>query len=312
MHAPCARRLPATWLSACALLAWTLGCPAAACARASCTSPRMGWDAGLPSRWQRSLLAACDALGTDRDVDPNVGIVASGRGAKLRLDVTADGRKTTRQVDRPEELLATVQALVLLPPAPPPPASVPRPEPPRERDALPPPTAAQRLERQRAPQVELGAVVMGRVALGPDYVSPALALHAGIRLDHLSLGLDMRWNPYQTSLTHPQAAGLEVESLGAGFFVTQRVIDAPTTALDLGGRVFLSADTLALEADETATENTTVDARLGVIARWLLGSPQSRWALELDAEVSPARLRTQGELPVFSIGLGGGGAWEVK
>lgn len=285
-------------------------------AQTGCTVPHVDWDDGLPIRWQRSLLAACDALAAGPGLEPDIEVRAARRGHVLLLRVkAADGRRAVRRVGRPDEVLVTMQALVLVPPtvvqasgqAKLPEAA------PKDAGYAPAVGAGpERAYRQRHLQVEIGAVLMGRLAFAPEYASPALALHAGLHLERYTLGLDVRWNPYQTSITRPHPVGLEVESLGAGLFVTRRVIDVDAIGVDLGARAFLAADTRAQELNEAATESTVLDGRIGMLARWSFGAPTARWALELDAELSPARLREHGDFPAFSVGLGGGGVWEVK
>jgi hypothetical protein len=241
-----------------------------------------------------------------------------GRGLQLEVS-TRDGRSATRQVHDPDELLMTLQALVLVPPSP----SAARSESvqpttleSKASASTPQPEAAAPSRYDSDPRkallVEIGAALMGRLGFLPDYISPALLLSVGMHLERFTLGMDVRWNPFQTLIARPHPTGLEIESLGAGFFAIYRMLDSEVTGLDLGVHAFLSADTRALEEDETATESTVVDGRFGVLARWGIGSRTGRWVLLLDAELSPARLRSHGAFPVCSVGVGAGGVWEVK
>jgi hypothetical protein len=312
------------WLRLCVLGCLSLAVPRSVRADAGCTRPQVHWRTDLPVHWQRALLAACDELAVDHGLDPSVEVRATQHARDVQLDVSAgDGRTATRTLHNTDDLLMTMQALLLLPPsqrprpepehraAPSPSSSIPAQTP---RSPLPPSAApAKRYdELHQAMQAEIGALVMGRLAFLPDYISPALCILLGLHLDRITLGIDVRWNPFQTLLVRPHPVGLEIESLGAGFFAMHRVLDADWLGLDLGLQAFLSADTQAWEVDETATENTEVDGRVGVLARWGIGSRSARWTIVLDAELSPARLRTQREFPAFSVGLGGGGVWEVK
>ena len=285
----------------------------------ACSQPRVHWRSDLPLHWQRALLAACDELVSAQglDTDARVDVHARQHGRAIELQVNAsDGRTATRSVDNADELLMTMQALVLLPPTQRSPASVPPPPtaaPVEHVDLQPSAAASQRYAAMRqALQVEISAALMGRIAFLPDYLSPALWLSVGMHLERFTLGIDVRWNPFQTLISRPHPMGLEIESLGAGFFVVHRVLDADATGLDLGVHAFLSADTRALEEDEAATESTRMDGRLGVLARWGIGSRTARWTIMLDAELSPARVKTHGDFPTFSLGLGAGGVWEVK
>lgn len=324
-HDPLVRAVPAqwgsrsSWLQTFAVMV-LLSCAASATtahADAACAQPRVHWRSDLPLHWQRALLAACDELASAPDLDTSVDVRASQRGRAIQLDVSAaDGRKATRGVDNADELLMTMQALVLLPPAQRTRAAAPvrvpvAPE--RAAELQPAAALAPRYGTLRQTlQVEISAALMGRLAFLPDYISPALWLSVGMHLSRFTLGIDVRWNPFQTLIGRPHPVGLEIESLGAGFYVVHRVIDEAWTGLDLGLHAFLSADTRALEENEAATESTTMDGRLGVVARWGLGSRAARWVLMLDAEFSPARLRRHGDFPTCSVGLGAGGVWEVK
>jgi hypothetical protein len=298
----------------CALQIWMVtSVTSRAAAEAACSSPQVHWSSNLHLRWQHALLAACDELGSSQSLDPDIRIVASARGQELQLAATStDGRTALRVVPSPDELLMTMQALALVPPATGSAAGERLAPTRRSQQSSAAPLPAAHAERYRHMPVELGIVLMGRVAFAPEYISPALALHAGLQLDSLTVGIDVRWNPFQTPFGRPSQPGLEVESLGAGLFVTRRLLDAESFGLDLGARAFLAADTRALEVNEAATEHTIIDGRVGLLARWSLGGPTARWALELDAELSPARLRAHEEFPAFSVGLGGGGVWEVK
>ena len=295
------------------------------CAQGACAQPRVRWRSELSLPWQRALLAACDELAAAQGLDRDVEVRATQHGRAIQLEVSAgDGRIATRRVDNADELLMTMQALVLLPPAERASASAARSQEPARVDVPSVPALAQPDDPQPAMprassgalrqtlQAEISAALMGRLAFRPDYASPALWLSVGLHLHRYTFGIDVRWNPFQTLISRPHPVGLEIESLGAGLFVVHRVIDADWTGLDLGLHVFLSADTRALEENEAATESTQMDGRLGVLARWGIGTPTARWMILLDAELSPARLSAYSDFPTFSVGLGAGGVWEVK
>lgn len=161
-------------------------------------------------------------------------------------------------------------------------------------------------------RVEFGAEVSGRLAWSPTYVSPALGLHVGFRIDHWMVGLDARSEPYQFPVGR-SPSGFEMDGFGAGIFLTYRVFDE-RVGLDLGARAFLGEENQALEMDELANQASVVDVRAGVIARLLLGSAAPRWTIGLDAELSPMRLRREFKiyqyLPGVSVGLAIGVALE--
>lgn len=298
--------------------------PATVTAQTACKDERVQVEGALSDQWLDAVIRLCDALAKMNDVDPSARLHIAQSDADLVVGaVVADGRVAVRRVQAPEELLPTVEALVVLPaqsaetatapavpaapPASPPPLVAPAPE----RIAAPAPSApaAQRL------RIEVGAEAVGRIARAPTYLSAGFELYAGLRTGAWLLALSVRFDPV-VELVHP-VHGFEVDTGGAGFVIARRVIEGPI-ALDAGLDTWLLAERqdYLIEGGHEASD-TDVDVRLGGLGRVLFGAPKLRWALSLQAEVSPLRLRrdlqvAEGlpKLPSWAIGLGFGAAWE--
>lgn len=285
--------------------------PAQLRAQPECAAPFIRIDDGVPASWDAALRDACERISTARDVDDAVTVAVRFQAPELVLVARRDdSRETTRAVRAPGELLTTLRALVMMPPGAT--QSTPRTAAVRGRTDERAPKRAPSppsLRRRNSVDVELGAVLMSRVAWTPTYLSPALALHVGFRLEGWTIGLDARSEPYQFSLGHTPS-GFEMDGFGAGLFLTRRVIDVDSLALDAGVRAFLGVENQALEVDELANSASEVDARVGAVTRLLLGSGSPRWLISLDAELSPMRLRREFKiyqyLPGVSLGLGVG------
>jgi hypothetical protein len=293
---------------------------ASASAQSECAAPFVRIDTEVPVTWRAALQDACERISTARDVDDAVTVHVSFQDTELLLAALRDdGRETTRAVRAPAELLTTLRALVMMPPGTA--RTVPRTAAvtPAGRNTAPFQEPAKAPDRststaRSAPiRVEFGAELMGRVAWTPTYLSPALTLHIGCRLDGWMFGLDARAEPYQFPIGDTPS-GFEMDGFGAGVFLTRRVIDSGAVSLDAGGRAFLGVENQALEQDELANNASVVDARVGVLTRLLLGRGSARWAIALDSEVSPMRLRREFKiyryLPAVSVGLGVGVALE--
>lgn len=275
-----------------------------------CEAPFVRIESPLPSEWQAAVGAACQHVAGLSEIDRAVTVRIEYRDPLLRLEARrSDGRSTERSVDQPSELLTTLEALVMMPPtaAPAIVSSEPRTG----------STGPQRAQTPRASvhdpiHVEFGAEVSGRLAWKPTYLSPALGLHIGLRLDGWMFGIDARSEPYQFPVGRP-SDGFEMDGFGVGIFLNRRVFDGPV-GLDVGVRAFLGEENQALEVDELANQASVVDVRAGALVRLLIGRESPRWTIALDAELSPMRLRREFKiyqyLPGASIGLGFGVALE--
>jgi hypothetical protein len=291
--------------------------PAQLHAQAQCAAPFIHIDDAVPSTWDAALRSACERISTARDIDDAVAVHISFQDPELVLVAHRDdGRRTTRSVHASGELLTTLRALVMIPPG----AAAESTQRTAaaahrrliaEREAIP---AQPRNRRRNTPgNVAFGAVVMSRVAWSPTYLSPAFALHVGFRLSGWTFGFDARSEPYQFSFGQTPS-GFEMDGFGAGVFLTRRVVDAESIAIDTGARAFLGVENQALEMNELANSASEVDARVGAVGRLLFGSGSPRWLVTLDAELSPMRLRREFKiyqyLPAVSVGVGIGVALE--
>jgi hypothetical protein len=115
----------------------------------------------------------------------------------------------------------------------------------------------------------------------------------------------------------------EMESLGAGFSIGKRAFAAPGLGLDVGGSALLLAEKQSFAHRDVASapevSDVEPDIRVGLFSRLSLGQSAWQWAVSLDAEVSPLRLRRARRiepdaptLPTWSVGLGLGAAWSDR
>jgi hypothetical protein len=299
------------------LLLLSIGMRGSVRAEDPCEASFVRLESFVPQIWDAALRDACAELSTNSEVDSAVTVHVRFRAPDLLLvALRDDGRRTLRSVRDPAALATTLEALVMLPPepveAPQPPAAKRNAVATEQRDLSYPSETAPSPAHRSPIRVEFGAEVSGRLAWSPTYVSPALGLHVGFRIDRWMIGLDARSEPYQFPVGHPPS-GFEMDGFGAGIFLTYRVIEA-AVGLDLGARAFLGEENQALEMNELANQASVVDVRAGVVTRLLLGSTAPRWTIGLDAELSPMRLRREFKiyqyLPGVSVGLAFGVALE--
>jgi hypothetical protein len=156
---------------------------------------------------------------------------------------------------------------------------------------------------------------VGRVARAPTYLTLGVALYADMRLSAWLLGLNVRWDGFET-LASAAPPGFEMESVGVGFYLVNELVRARALALQLGASAQLLATTQALEKLESETDRSAAVVRVGLLLRMLLGSSPLRWTVTLEPELSPMRLGKSlslySPLPTWSVGLGLGATWELR
>jgi hypothetical protein len=268
-----------------------------------------------------------------KDADPSARLHIAPDGDALTLQVAlADGRSASRRVHTPEEFALTVEALTTLP-LKPSAAAVPSPAPAVDSPtahfpasppvSVPKATATPAVVSPTALSVELGALATGRVARAPTYLSLGFAGYAGVRIRDWLMELTLRWDLLQVMVGQTPPRDFEMESLGAGFSVGKRVFAAPALGLDVGGSALLLAEKQSFAQPNAAggpeVSDVEPDIRVGLFSRLSLGQSAWRWAVSLDAEVSPLRLRRARRiepdgptLPSWSLGLGLGAAWSDR
>jgi hypothetical protein len=302
----------------------------------ACEAPRLHVEGAIGGRWVEPVSRLCGELATRPDLDHSaqLRLTAADRDEVEVHVALADGRTADRRVRDPEALRWTIEALLALPvpategtpPGPSPAATEPQPATPPAA-IVPPPTAAspsRSVESQVAPEphvermhVEISAAVMGRIARAPTYLSGAFALYAGVLANDWWIGLAVRWEPGQSLEQGKRPPDFEMDSVAAGFLFARRIVPEPIS-LSLGMSALLAA---VIQSSDRGFEDihTAADVRLGAVCRLLLGEAPWRWAISLDADISPLRVRRElhlaqdlPALPAWSAGLGLGGSWEDR
>ena len=303
----------------------------------ACTEQRLRIEGSLAPQWLEPVVRLCEALSAMEDVDPSAQLRVVGAGDDVIVEVTLqDGRSTLRRVHTPRELPLTVEALVAVPPLAVPPLArtsegvLPRatPVPPHDSDGRtalgdvsPAPVVVARTpEARTAPArrmtLELGANLVGRIEGNPIYLSLGVTAYAGIRSGPWLLALTARWDGYQTVLDE-RPDDFEMTTAGGGFQVLRRLLAARKVALEGGLTAWMVGETQAFEHGLAERAGSIIDVRLGALTRAVFGSGPLRWTANVDSELSPARLQRElhvmhglPKLPQWSVGVGGGVAWE--
>ncbi len=307
----------------------------------ACDGARIHVAGKVQPRWRAAIDGACSAMTTLPGIDPTAHVRMAAIDRDLALEVTlADGRFASRRVVSPDALLATLEALLVVPPsdasevsdaseprAPRAPSDAksgdggrgervspaaamgstwpPREEPaPSERPCNGEPTTA----------IELGGGAGGRVA-ARGYLSASVAGFADIRVGNWLVGTLIRWDVIG-SKSAPLVDVFEMETVVAGIVVARRV-GLGFASLDAGLSPRLAVETQTFESGATGESSlSSTDVRLGAFGRFSFGKSALRPIVELDADASPSRLRRVvylaprlPALPSWSAGLSAGLAW---
>ena len=289
----------------------------------ACNEQRVRVEGTLAPQWLEPVVKLCETLASMPDVDASAQLRVVGAGDDVIVEVTlGDGRSTLRRVRAPSDLPLTVEALVAVPPesAAPPATSrlVARPEP-----VAPAPTPrlefgpALGVHPVRHVTIEVGATLVGRVAGNPIYLSIGLTGYAGLRSGPWLLALLARWDGYQNVMDE-RPKDFEMTTAGGGVEVLRRLVERSDFALEGGLTAWLLGETQAHRVEGEEHAGSIVDTRLGLLSRALFGEGPLRYLVTFDAELSPARVhrdlhieRGLPILPGYSVGFGGGVAWEV-
>ena len=297
----------------------------------ACAEQRLRIEGSLAPQWLEPVVKLCEALSAMEDVDPAAQLRVVGAGDDVIVEVTLqDGRSTLRRVHTPRELPLTVEALVAVPPSPDrPPGGVlrtPAPQPAAPSpasDTMPggsvaqgPEPQAARVKPTRRITLEVGTNLVGRIAGSPLYLSVGLTAYAGLRRGPWQLALTARWDGYQVVLDRPPD-DFAMTSAGGGFQVLHRLLAAQGVTLEGGLTAWMLGETQAFERGQSERAGSIIDVRFGALTRALFGSGPLRWTANLDGELSPARLQRElhiarglPKLPQWSVGVGGGIAWD--
>lgn len=295
-----------------------------AAASATCSGPELRVE-GLDPSWSAEMSTVRRALQRRADVDRCAQILVSRSRSGATVTVTlADGRAGSRFVDGPADLLATVEALALLPPvveAEPEPVKAPPTESPRP-EAPPPPgwpsfrvneagtddAPANGAGRSRStPRFDLGASLGSRWSGGPG---GSAAVLGELSLGPWIVGMDARWEGYEGPA---QSDVLMVQTVGVGAEFGYRV---DLGRLGIAALLEPNIDALAQEPRYGSPTPVSVrDARVarlgGELRCTFLSEQRLRLFASLDGAFDvitdqanqPGLLATTPALPTWSAGL---------
>lgn len=256
-----------------------------------------------------------------------------GHTDTIYVSVTlADGRSATRAVQRHEDVLPTLQALLLVPQAPP---RLETPLPPRSPVELPPAmrsVAADPLPRARdratppAANVSPRALgfelsLVGGPRTGEGQLAVGLGTFSFLELHGWLLGFQGRVDRYQTLLDGDPEMALELAALaGRRLYFPDFTLDlnaGPSIAMK--GFAFSNTDVAVVNLGTARPRPLPEDPSTGPVPRLLLGtragfSPRSvlRSFAGVEASIGPARAEDSSSpessrFPVFTLGLVLGG-----
>ena len=297
-------------------IASTSGVAAARTDEHGCEAARVDVEGDLQPRWQAAVARACSAIAELTGVDPGARVRISPVERDVMVEVTlADGRFAARRVVSPDALLTSLEALVVVPPsapteAPRAPASSVASATTSAEEAPHPATAA---PPASSVAFELGGTLGGRVA-AHGYLSAAPAGFAEIRVGSWLLGALIRWDVIG-SKSAPLVDVFEMETVVVGIVAARRIaLGFGSIDAGLSPRVVVETQTFEGTAGEQSL--SAIDVRLGGFGRLGFGKAALRPIIEIDADVSPSRLRRVAqldprlpELPSWSAGLSAGLAW---
>jgi hypothetical protein len=302
----------------------------------ACPKLELQTDDELSRRWPDLTERIQSALGGREGIDTCARVKLGARGTAIQVEVILeDGRSASRSVQRNEDVIPTLEALLFVPrteasppEAEPEPIAEPEPEPKAESE---PPTTPRAIAAKPAPRwtdrerkapgrvdeysadrlgVELALVTGARVGDGQTCVSlGALGL---IDISSGLLGLQARANGYSATL--PSDPGESQETLELAALGGHRMRFG-TLALDL-----LAGPAMVLDAGSTTTgpaNGAEPRAEPGVVPRLLLASHLNfatrsvlRGFVGLEGDVGPTSggNDTPPRLPAWTVGFALGAA----
>ena len=302
---------------------------AAVAAERGCPGMSIEPDAGFRARFPDVLARIQGEFSGRVDVDACARVDLQLEGDRvITLAVTLpDGRAASRSVTRPDDVIPTLQALLLVPDeVAPTAAAVATPAPtrstPRRKAYLDPASRSDRDVPPRAAAerhigVELSAITGAR--WGDGQLSVGAGALSFLELYHWLIGFEGRVDSYRSIGESDPETALELAILAG------RRFDLGSVALDLSAGPAVAMKGIAVSRTEVARVSGTgppampppqrTDPSSGPVPRLLLGarlgfSPRSvfRTFVGLDAELGPARVAddagpSSARLPEFSLGL---------
>jgi hypothetical protein len=303
--------------------------PRIAQAEGACDDLGIAVEGQLDPTWTEQLERVCDALRDQPDVDHGAHVRVVAGDPVIVLVKLADGRTAHRAVPSVGALERTIDALLTVPPtfepgpdAPPSPPSPPQVGPssplpmnlrPSERPPELPPPPPRPVHWISA---ELGLLATGRLNGKPLYASVGLEAWAGLNLSNWILALTARYDGYQTEPTL-SPSGFQMTTVGGGLDFTRRIEVTPIVDIDLGGGVSILEETQSADTVSGSGDDEANDVRIVAETRAHFGGRGPRFTLELEAEISPLRVRHAERLdpglptlPSFGGCLGAGISWQ--
>lgn len=305
-----------------AVAAAALSSAGAARAGSAGCDDRVRVEGDVSALWMDAIRSACAALSGTEGTDPTARVRIAQVDGDLAIEVTlADGRFAARRLRSPENVRATLEALLVVPPRPtaPPPALPHEPAPPAAGETWPstdePPRPTSSKTSDATFGIDIGGGVGGRVA-GTGYLSLGPSGFGELRVGAWLLGTSIRWEAL-TEKSAPLVSTFEMETVAAALLVGRRLpLDFGSVDAGISPRLVVETQTYEDNLGEHSDGRT--DVRLGAFGRLALGKSALRPALELDAELSPSRLRRAAQidrtlpaLPSWSAGLTAGVTWSA-
>jgi hypothetical protein len=303
---------------------------------ASCAPMTIEADASVRTRWPGLLSHVREAFDARDDIDRSARVRLTFRDASITVEaVLPNGRSAVRSVSRREDVVPTLEALLLVPQGsaqvqtsalepsglgPPPANPMPAPSsasPPGTRDlplsrglAVPDRDESAQSSGHPSSRVRIELSVVTGARIGDGQTSVGLGAVSFLDLGGWLVGFEGRADRYQMLVGGAHSGGaLELAVLGGRRFQFQNV------ALDLAaGPAAAMQGTATFETRSAITGNTVSESSSSTVPRLLLGARVSFSALStvhtfvgIDGELGPSRAGPDvpgaSRLPVWTLGL---------
>lgn len=276
--------------------------------------------------WKKASLLAEKHLGEHADAPQDcrsVSIEVQREGNALLTFTTVDGRIAVRLLHAPEDIIPTLEALlVTLPVAPPASPTSPSPEPTRGPDK--PPDVGAPSPRFQArhwspvvsvptPRFLFGVSVGGRWGIDEMLFGPTIQLRGSYELSAWELGVRAEYAPTYSRLVDGDPQGFQMYSLAASIAIGRRETFS-RFAIPIGITMGLAGVHEAIDSNPTVKGDINLDTFEPLVGTYLgLVMPERglfRFSLGLGFDValvglkdSAAKARGLPTLPRFGLGL---------
>ena len=283
-------------------------------AERACAAPTLETDARVREQWPELTSQIRSALSLRADIDACAHITLGQRATSLQIEVSLpDGRHAARTVARAEDVVPSLEALLLVPRSPAEPLSR-EPvtdltaEPPvvSLRDAATPPASASQSSRAQRGRVLLELSLAAGACLGDGQSGKSLGAITLLDVNAWLFGFEGRAASYEALSGGPPAGALEVALLAG------RRLPLRSLALDFiaGPALALQGSSSVVQAGSMAppVESNGVTPRLRLGTHLVFGARSTfRGFVGIDGEVGLARSATlprdTGRLPAWTVGL---------